>query len=68
MGFGREVSFVLIYGGSAFEGQTFEYPHRRVTQEDNDISLPGTKRSGLPDDSLPGGSRSKRLREYKDAV
>lgn len=54
---------------SAFEGQTFKYPHRRVTQEDNDISLPGTKRSGLPDAS--GGDpsaghhhgRAKRLKE-----
>ncbi|KAA8895281.1 kinase-like domain-containing protein [Sphaerosporella brunnea] len=47
---------------NAFEGQTFEYPHRRVTQEDNDISLPGTKRSGLPDDSI-AGNRAKRLKE-----
>lgn len=37
---------------NAFEGQPFEYPHRRVTQEDNDISLPGTKRTGLQDDSM----------------
>ncbi|KAF9880668.1 serine/threonine-protein kinase SSN3 [Colletotrichum karsti] len=38
-----------------FEGLKNEYPHRRVSQDDNDIrtsSLPGTKRSGLPDDSL----------------
>jgi cyclin-dependent kinase 8/11 len=47
---------------SAFEGQTFEYPHRRVTQEDTDISLPGTKRSGLPDDSI-AGNRAKRMKE-----
>ncbi|RPA91106.1 Pkinase-domain-containing protein [Choiromyces venosus 120613-1] len=47
---------------NAFEGQSFDYPHRRVSQDDNDISLPGTKRSGLPDDSL-GGSRAKRLKE-----
>ncbi|KAH8147521.1 uncharacterized protein LAJ45_08348 [Morchella importuna] len=46
---------------NAFESQSVEYPHRRVSQEDNDISLPGTKRSGLPDDSL-GGSR-KRIKE-----
>jgi cyclin-dependent kinase 8/11 len=46
---------------SAFEGQQFEYPHRRVTQDDNDISLPGTKRSGLPDDSITG--TRKRLKE-----
>lgn len=49
---------------NCFEGLKTEYPHRRVSQDDNDIrtsSLPGTKRSGLPDDSLvrPG----KRLRE-----
>ncbi|KAG5999821.1 cyclin-dependent protein kinase [Claviceps lovelessii] len=40
---------------NAFEGLKFEYPHRRVSQDDNDIrtsSLPGTKRSGLPDDSI----------------
>ncbi|KAI5798165.1 kinase-like domain-containing protein [Pyronema domesticum] len=47
---------------NAFEGQTFDYPHRRVTQEDNDISLPGTKRSGLPDDSL-NPNRTKRLKQ-----
>jgi cyclin-dependent kinase 8/11 len=31
------------------------YPHRRVSTETNDIgtgSLPGTKRGGLPDDTL----------------
>lgn len=41
--------------GNCFEGLKMEYPHRRVSQDDNDIrtsSLPGTKRSGLPDDSL----------------
>lgn len=52
---------------NCFEGLKMEYPHRRVSQDDNDIrtsSLPGTKRSGLPDDSLVGGSRpSKRLKE-----
>lgn len=40
---------------NAFEGLRTEYPHRRVSSEDTDIrtsSLPGTKRSGLPDDSL----------------
>lgn len=40
---------------NAFEGLKVEYPHRRVSQDDNDIrtsSLPGTKRSGLPDDTL----------------
>jgi len=48
--------------GNAFEGVKVEYPHRRVSQDDNDIrtaSLPGTKRSGLPDDSRP----VKRLKE-----
>lgn len=40
---------------NAFEGLKVEYPHRRVSQDDNDIrtsSLPGTKRTGLPDDGL----------------
>jgi cyclin-dependent kinase 8/11 len=40
---------------NCFEGLKMEYPHRRVSQDDNDIrtsSLPGTKRSGLPDDSV----------------
>jgi len=40
---------------NCFEGLKTEYPHRRVSQDDNDIrtsSLPGTKRSGLPDDTL----------------
>ena len=39
---------------NCFEGLTTTYPSRRVSQDDNDIrsgSLPGTKRSGLPDDS-----------------
>lgn len=49
---------------SCFEGLKNEYPRRRVSQDDNDIrtsSLPGTKRSGLPDDTLvrPG----KRMKE-----
>ncbi|KAK2023468.1 kinase-like protein [Colletotrichum zoysiae] len=47
-----------------FEGLKNEYPHRRVSQDDNDIrtsSLPGTKRSGLPDDSL--ARPAKKLRE-----
>lgn len=40
---------------NCFEGLKAEYPHRRVSQDDNDIrtsSLPGTKRSGLPDDTI----------------
>ena len=47
---------------NCFEGIKMEYPHRRVSQDDNDIrtsSLPGTKRSGLPDDSLRPGKRLK---------
>ncbi|KAF1983157.1 cyclin-dependent protein kinase-like protein Ssn3 [Aulographum hederae CBS 113979] len=50
---------------NCFEGSTAEYPHRRVSQDDNDIrtsSLPGTKRSGLPDDSI-AGRPAKRLKE-----
>jgi cyclin-dependent kinase 8/11 len=51
-------------GGEGGEkGKKIEYPHRRVSQDDNDIrtsSLPGTKRSGLPDDSM--GPR-KKMRE-----
>lgn len=50
---------------NCFEGFEGKYPHRRVTQEDNDIrtgSLPGTKRSGIPDDGLLGRV-SKRLKE-----
>ncbi|KAG6026927.1 cyclin-dependent protein kinase [Claviceps citrina] len=49
---------------NAFEGLKVEYPHRRVSQDDNDIrtsSLPGTKRSGLPDDSIL--RPSKRVKE-----
>ncbi|KIN05807.1 hypothetical protein OIDMADRAFT_38262 [Oidiodendron maius Zn] len=48
--------------GNCFEGMKMEYPHRRVSQDDNDIrtsSLPGTKRSGLPDDTRP----TKRMKE-----
>lgn len=47
---------------NCFAGVKMEYPHRRVSQDDNDIrtgSLPGTKRSGLPDDSLRPGKRVK---------
>lgn len=49
---------------NCFQGSNVDYPHRRVSQDDNDIrtaSLPGTKRSGLPDDSLM--RPSKRLKE-----
>ncbi|MCJ1334845.1 cyclin-dependent protein kinase [Bachmanniomyces sp. S44760] len=40
---------------NCFSGMTTQYPHRRVSHDENDIgenSLPGTKRSGLPDDSF----------------
>ncbi|CAD0021609.1 unnamed protein product [Aureobasidium pullulans] len=40
---------------NCFEGIEHKYPPRKVSSEDNDIrtgSLPGTKRSGLPDDSF----------------
>ncbi|KAI9752933.1 MAG: cyclin-dependent protein kinase [Lichina confinis] len=47
--------------GNCFEGLDSHYPHRRVTQEDHD-SLAGTKRGGLPDDTLPGRP-AKRLKE-----
>lgn len=51
--------------GNCFEGIETTYPPRRVSQEGNDIrtgSLPGTKRSGLPDDSIMGRV-AKRLKE-----
>lgn len=50
---------------NCFEGMTTQYPHRRVSRDDNDIrtsSLPGTKRSGLPDDSIVGRP-AKRLKD-----
>ena len=50
---------------NCFEGMITQYPHRRVSQDDNDIrtsSLPGTKRSGLPDDSIMGRP-TKRLKD-----
>lgn len=40
---------------NCFEGLEEQYPHRRVSSDDNSIgigSLPGTRRSGLPDDTL----------------
>ncbi|KAK7971482.1 hypothetical protein PG989_016498 [Apiospora arundinis] len=49
---------------NCFEGLKTQYPQRRVSQDDNDIrtsSLPGTKRSGLPDDSL--ARPAKRVKE-----
>ncbi|CBF86960.1 hypothetical protein AN2489.2 [Aspergillus nidulans FGSC A4] len=50
---------------NCFEGFEGKYPHRRITHDDNDIrsgSLPGTKRSGLPDDSLMSRA-AKRMKE-----
>ncbi|KAB8346282.1 hypothetical protein FH972_023326 [Carpinus fangiana] len=44
-----------------FEGCSIEYPKRKISQEEYSQSLPGTKRSGLPDDSLR--PPSKRLRD-----
>lgn len=47
---------------NAFEGLKVEYPHRRVSQDDNDIrtsSLPGTKRSAITDDLLRPSKRIK---------
>ncbi|KAI0473187.1 kinase-like domain-containing protein [Xylariaceae sp. FL0804] len=52
--------------GNCFEGLKTAYPQRRVSQDDNDIrtsSLPGTKRSGLPDDSLGLVRPMKRVKE-----
>ena len=48
--------------GNCFEGLDEQYPHRRVSTDTNDIgtsSLPGTKRSGLPDDSLLPASKKR---------
>ena len=50
---------------NCFLGVKAEYPRRKVSQEDNDIrtsSLPGTKRGGLPDDSI-AGRPGKRVKE-----
>ena len=50
---------------NCFDGSVLRYPQRRVSQDDHDIrasSLPGTKRSGLPDDSI-AGRPTKRLKE-----
>ena len=47
---------------NCFEGSNTEYPQRRVSHGDDikTSSLPGTKRSGLPDDTL---RPTKRLKE-----
>jgi cyclin-dependent kinase 8/11 len=50
---------------NCFEGLATQYPHRKVSQDDNDMrtsSLPGTKRTALPDDSIMGRP-AKRIRE-----
>ncbi|KAI4174980.1 MAG: hypothetical protein LQ343_002007 [Gyalolechia ehrenbergii] len=50
---------------NCFEGMTTQYPHRRVSHDDNDIrtsSLPGTKKNGLPDDTLISRP-TKRMKE-----
>lgn len=50
---------------NCFEGLETKYPARKVSTEANEIatgSLPGTKRSGLPDDSLARGA-VKKMRE-----
>jgi cyclin-dependent kinase 8/11 len=50
---------------NCFEGYEGKYPHRRVSQDDNDIrtgSLSGTKRTALPDDSMVV-RHPKRLKE-----
>lgn len=40
---------------NCFEGLEGTYPERRVVQDEaNATNLPGTKRSGLPDDTRPG--------------
>ncbi|KAF2231723.1 cyclin-dependent protein kinase-like protein Ssn3 [Viridothelium virens] len=46
---------------NCFEGSDTEYPQRRVSHGDDikTASLPGTKRSGLPDDSLRPAKRLK---------
>ncbi|KAI9680326.1 MAG: cyclin-dependent protein kinase [Trizodia sp. TS-e1964] len=47
---------------NCFEGIKTEYPHRRVSSEDNDIrtnSVPGTKRTALPDDSARPAKKLK---------
>ena len=53
---------------NCFEGLETKYPARKVSTETHEIgtaSLPGTKRSGLPDDSLlrPPGHGAKRAKE-----
>ena len=47
---------------NCFEGLSDKYPSRRVSTETNDIStssLPGTKRGGLPDDSMAPAAKRR---------
>lgn len=51
---------------NCFEGIEAKYPARKVSTDAQEIgtgSLPGTKRSGLPDDSLLRPSGAKKMRE-----
>ena len=51
---------------NCFEGLGKEYPPRKVSTEANEIgtgSLPGTKRGGLPDDSLLRPPQGKKMRD-----
>jgi cyclin-dependent kinase 8/11 len=51
---------------NCFEGLETKYPARKVSTEAHEIStgsLPGTKRSGLPDDSLMRPTGPKKMRE-----
>lgn len=51
----RTANGEVYVNGNCFDGLEEQYPPRRVSTDTNDIgtsSLPGTKRSGLPDDSL----------------
>ncbi|KAL8945814.1 MAG: hypothetical protein Q9222_007698 [Ikaeria aurantiellina] len=47
---------------NCFEGITTQYPPRRISKDECNTSLPGTKKNGLPDDSLMGRPM-KRLKE-----
>ena len=51
----KDMNGKIKVSGNCFEGLAEQYPYRRVSDDTNGIStgsLPGTKRSGLPDDSL----------------
>ncbi len=51
---------------NCFEGLETKYPARKVSTEAHELatgSLPGTKRSGLPDDGLIRGPPQKKLRD-----